>query len=82
MMSGWPDWFKVRLAEPFHHSEDVYRVWQGAGFVFLTETNNALFVDDDHGPLAGPALLIVKIICLAGFALRMEVGQLRVRKSA
>ena len=71
----------IALAETFHHSEDISGVRQDAGFIQLTEAHYAPFVDDDYCPLAGPALLVPKVIRLADLALGMEVGQLGVGKA-
>ena len=71
----------IALAETFHHSEDISGVRQGAGLIQLTEAHYAPFVDDDYCPLAGPALLVPKVIRLADLALGMEVGQLGIGKA-
>ncbi len=74
--------FNDGLVQTLNHTYDFVRVWQNAGFVFLPELDHALFVDDEHCPLAGPALFVVQVIGLAGLTLGVEVGQLGVGQTA
>ena len=58
------------------------RIGQYPRLVGLPVADDAAFVDDDHRPEAGPTFLVVKIVCLAGLALGMEVRQLRIGEAA
>jgi len=61
---------------------DGVRVGKHPRNVGLPVTDHALFVDDDHRTVAGPAFLIPQSIGLGRLAPGMEVGQLGVGQSA
>ncbi len=69
------DWL---LVQPLHHVEYGVRIGENTRNVGLTEPDHTLFVDDDHGPVAGPALFVPQSVRSGGVTYGVEVGQLGV----
>ena len=73
---------RLRLVQAFQDFQNIIGVGKHAWYVGFTEPNYAPLVYYQHRPVAGPSLIIPKVVGRADFALGVPVGQLGIGQPA